>query len=71
MSNERAWASFTSLTGKGYGIGPLPGLKRVALYQKTPPNSIRAIAHFKDEQDAADFLEWLVQHTDHIDGGGA
>lgn len=53
------WSQLT-IEDEGYGVGPLPGRKQVCLY-KVGPGWIRAVAFFRDEDDARQFLEFMVK----------
>ena len=53
------WTSLLNGLGEGYGIGPLPDRKRVCLYRWLPERLL-PIAYFHDEDEARQFLEFLI-----------
>jgi hypothetical protein len=60
---DSKWAVFYDISGRGYGIGPIPQKKRVALYYRSP-TYVEPIAYFHDEDDALQFLTWLESFAD-------
>ena len=56
------WGAFVVLNGDGYGVGPLPGRKRIAVYRRSRAGFL-PVAYFCNEECAKDFMRWLEAHV--------
>ena len=61
MDNDES-GTLVNQEREGYGVGPMPGRKRRALYY-VKGNTYTPVAYFKTDTDAIDFWNWLCKVT--------